>query len=161
MKTNLSHSPAKGFTLIELLVVITIIVILAALSVGGFNYVTQKQALSQAAIQISLLDNALEDYKLDNGDYPPAGNSNSLYRILYWDPANATPPGKIYVNQLDPINNKQGWTEGTGANVKIMDPWGGEYIYRIGSDPKAKNPDFDILSKGKDATEDTPDDMRN
>ena len=161
MKTNLPHSPSRGFTLIELLVVITIIVILAGLSVTGFNYVTQKQALSQAQIQIDLLSNALEDYKLDNGDYPPAGNSNSLFKILYWDAASKTPPDKIYVSQLDPINNKQGWTEGTGAAAKIVDPWGAEYIYRLGSDPKTKNPDFDIVSKGKDAIEGTADDMRN
>lgn len=160
MKTNLSHSSARGFTLIELLVVIAIIVILAGLSVTGFNYVTQKQAFSQAEIQIKLLESALEDYKLDNGVYPPAGTSNSLYKLLYSDGASTTPPGKIYVNQLEP-NNKQGWTQGTGTAVTIIDPWGEEYIYRIGSDPKAKNPDFDIISIGKDGKEATADDVRN
>lgn len=161
MKTNHSHSPAKGFTLIELLVVITIIVILAALSVTGFNYVTQKQAISQAEIQIKLLENALEDYKLDNGTYPPAGTSNSLYTVLYYDGASKTPPGKIYIPQLYPDNNKQGWTNGKEAAVKINDPWGAEYIYRLGSDPQAKNPDFDIISVGKDGIEGTADDIRN
>ncbi len=161
MSPNLLTTRNKGFTLIELLVVITIIVILAGLSLGGYSFVAQKQANAQAAIQIKLLDNALEDYKIDNGDYPPAGDSNSLYLLLYSNGASTTPPGKIYVSQLDPVTNKQGWTEGTGTSVKIVDPWGEEYIYRIASDSKAKNPDFDILSKGKDTIEGTADDIRN
>jgi general secretion pathway protein G len=161
MKSNFSRARSKGFTLIEMLVVITIIVILAALSVGGLNFVTHRQAVSQAEVQIKLLENALEDYKLDNGIYPPTSNTNTLYKLLYWDATQTTPPGKIYIPQLAPIDNKFGWIDGTGAAAKIIDPWGQEYIYRIGSDAKAKNPDFDIVSKGKDAIEETADDIRN
>jgi len=161
MKPNFSPARTKGFTLIEMLVTVTIIIILMGLSVGGFQFVTQKQANSQAEIQVKLLSNALEEYKLDNGNYPPAGNSNSLFTLLYYNGANATPQEKIYVSQLDPVTNKQGWTEGTGAGVKIIDPWGAEYIYRVGSDPLAKNPDFDIISKGKDGIVNNADDIRN
>ena len=165
MKTNHSNFPAKGFTLIELLVVIAIIVVLAGLSVTGFNYVQEKQAHDKARVQVALLSNALEDYKADNGEYPPGDGTsaanNALYRVLYYDGASLTPPEKIYVPQLDPDNDNQGWTEGTGAAVKIIDPWGQEYIYRIGSDPLAKNPDFDIVSKGKDGEEGNADDVDN
>lgn len=152
MKTPPLPSYRRGFTLIELLVVIAIIVILAGLSMGGFSYVTRKQADSQAAIQISLLEKALEEYRLDNGEYPPSGNTNSLFRLLYWN-AVKTPPdpsAKIYLAELDPINNKQGWTDGTGIATKIIDPWGNEYIYRRGDQASAKNPDFDLASRGKD-----------
>jgi general secretion pathway protein G len=149
MKTHTS-THRRGFTLIELLIVITIIAILSAISMGGYGYVTRKQADSQAAIHISLLSNALEEYKLDNGAYPPTGNTNSLYTLLYWNGASTTPPGKIYLADLDPNSKKQGWIDGTGAAARILDPWGNEYIYRRGDDPSAKNPDFDLLSKGKD-----------
>lgn len=160
MNANISHNIRKGFTLVEMLVVITIIVILAGLSLGGFGFVKQKQANSQADVQIRLLSKALEEYKLDNGSYPAStGGSNALFTVLYFNGANVTPPEKIYLSELDPVNNKQGWTEGTGAGTKIVDPWGIEYIYRTGA--TAKNPDFDLISKGKDGTEGTPDDVDN
>lgn len=150
MKAQTSSPHSRGFTLIELLVVITIIVILAGLSMGGYGYIVRKQADSQAAIQISLLSKALEEYKLDNGEYPPTGTTNSLYTLLYWNGANTTPPGKIYLSDLDPNSKGQGWIDGTGASARILDPWGNEYIYRRGDNSAAKNPDFDVLSKGKD-----------
>ena len=92
----------------------------------------------------------LEEYKLDNGEYPDTDKTNDLYKALYYNGASVTPPEKIYVSQLDPDNNELGWTEGTEANAKIVDPWGKEYIYRRGDHENAKNPDFDLLSVGKD-----------
>lgn len=154
MKTHSSEKKRSGFTLIEMLVTITIIVILAGLSLGGFKYVTAKQANSQAAIQIKLLEKAIEEYKLDNGVYPPStGGTNVLYKALYYDGAQ-TPPindAKIYLADLDPLNNKQGWTNGTGAGVTIIDPWGSAYIYR---NPGTVNPDFDLFSNGQDGLTD-------
>jgi general secretion pathway protein G len=151
----------RGFTLIELLVVITIIAILAGLSMGGYGYITRKQADSQANVQISLLSKALEEYKLENGTYPPTGSTNSLYTLLYWNGANATPPGKIYLADLDPNSKKHGWIDGTGAAARIIDPWGNEYIYRRGDNSSAKNPDFDLASRGKDGTLGNADDIDN
>jgi general secretion pathway protein G len=160
MNTNLSSNTPKGFTLVEMLVTITIIVILAGLSLGGFSFVTQKQANAQAELQIKLLSKGLEEYKLDTGSYPAeTGGSNALFTVLYFAGASVTPPEKIYLSELDPVNKKQGWTEGTGAGTKIIDPWGSEYIYRTGT--TAKNPDFDLVSKGKDGVEGTPDDLDN
>lgn len=148
MKIHLPYKKCTGFTLIEMLVTITIIVILAGLSLGGFKYVTAKQANSQAQIQIKLLEKAIEEYKLDNGVYPPdTGGINALYKALYYDGYENPDEFKIYLADLDPDNNKQGWTQGTGANVTIVDPWGTEYIYR---NPPTINPDFDLLSKGQD-----------
>lgn len=161
MKTHLSSHRRQGFTLIELLIVITIIVILAGLSMSGYSYVARKQADSQAAIQISLLEKALEDYKLDNGEYPPTSKTNELYKLLYFNGATASPQEKIYLSELDPVNNNQGWIDGTGANAKIIDPFGAEYIYRRGDNSGAKNPDFDLVSKGKDGQLNTPDDIDN
>lgn len=165
MKTRSPSPRSRGFTLIELLVVITIIVILAALSVGGYGYIARKQADSQATIQISLLSKALEEYKLDNGVYPPTGTTNSLYTLLYWDTdgdkveADDDTDQKIYLADLNPDSKGHGWIEGTGAAAKIVDPWGNEYIYTTGT--AARNPDFDLASKGKDGTIGTADDIDN
>ena len=106
MKTT-QRSGKAAFTLIELMAVNTIIVILAALVVGGLSFVTEKQAKSRAQVQMSLISKALEDFKSDNGFYPPGGKtgtaigpkdnvdptnlasattqSKALYEALFWD----------------------------------------------------------------------------
>ncbi len=184
MKTH-SSSFRRGFTLVEMLAVITIIVILAAMVIAGTGYVRDKQARGQATIQIGLLSNALEEYKLDTGAYPVGANGSKgdtkiLYSALYWDSnedgsgADVDREQKIYLAELDPENNKQGWTDGQKANTRIIDPWGNEYYFRSGKlaggqpNPTAVNPDFDIWSAGPDGktsisgdTPDTKDDIKN
>ena len=162
MKSQNPPSTLKGFTLIEMLVTITIIVILAGLSLGGFSFVTSKQANAKAEIQIKLLANALEEYKLDNGSFPAsAGGTNILYTSLYRNGVDNPDTDEIYLAELDPNNDRQGWIDNSGGTVTIVDPWGEEFIYREGSDPEAKNPDFDLISKGKDGDLGTPDDITN
>jgi general secretion pathway protein G len=174
MKTP-SHRHPAAFTLIELMATITIIVILAGIVVGGMGYVGEKQAVEKAKVQIALLSKAIEEYKLDMGFYPPTGNVTSasgkggtstsriLFSHLYFDSDQdgSGVPGdtdqKIYLPELDPQNNKQGWTIGTAdANTFITDPWGNQYCYRsalnASGNPNsaARNPDFDLWSMGKD-----------
>lgn len=174
MRTNL-HPRKAGFTLIELMAVVTIIIILAGLVVGGIGYVSERQAKEKARVQIALLSKAIEEYKLDNGRYPPTGNSTTglqsatLFNYLYWDSDNDTKgvgaddDQKIYLPELDPGTtqspNKQGWTSGTAAaGIKIMDPWGFEYRYRSAfaangtANADTQNPDFDLWSSGKNGT---------
>ncbi len=144
----------RGFTLIEMLTVIVIIVILAGLVIAGSGFVKDKRSQSQAQIQIKLLGNAIQEYQLDTGSFPPStdpqgkNQTNELFRVLYWDGAQPDSNRKIYLPELDPLNNSQGWVEGTGENAIIIDPWGSEYRYRTGE--AARNPDFDLWSIGKD-----------
>jgi len=159
MKTH-SRSGKSAFTLIELMAVITIIVILAGLVVGGLGYVNERQARSKAQVQIALLSKALEEYKLDMGQYPPTSNRNgnitgpagtntsavSLYQALFFEgydyakrnsPAVWTKARKIYLPELDPSTINQGWvTKPAGTNPPppatspVLDPWGNQYCYR-------------------------------
>ncbi len=193
MKTPFRHHSA-AFTLIEMMAVITIIVILAGLVVGGMGYVNEKQASGKAKVQIKRLEAALEEYKLDTGNYPPTENktgtftnkgtstSTILFNYLYLDSdrdgqtGTADTDQKIYLPELDPANNKQGWTITTtpATDTKITDPWGNEYCYRSafgvpppnGTAPanaNTQNPDFDLWSVGKDgkSAPDSPSDSVN
>jgi len=130
------------------------------------QFVKTRQKNNQAEIQIGLLSKGIEDYKLDNGDYPGAEDaggssgedeSNMLFKALYWDSdddGNGMPPGSpdedqiVYLSELDPLNDAQKWTEGSGEFAEIIDPWENEYRYRRGSG--ALNPDYDLWSMGKD-----------
>jgi prepilin-type N-terminal cleavage/methylation domain-containing protein len=187
MQTTPRHGHA-AFSLVELMAVITIIVILASLVVGGMGFVSERQAKSRAQLQIALLSKALEQYKLDYGTYPCTDNpakgedtSKILFKALYWDSDNdgqgaavgkaaGDPDQKIYLPELDPENNKQGWTSGTPSlTTKILDPWGKEYRYRTAMSCAGKpnsntqNPDFDLWSVGKDGNTNpsTPNDKSN
>lgn len=162
MKIHPSSRSRWGFTLVELLVVITIIVILAGLTMGGYSFIIRKQADEKTRIQIALLEKALEDYKLDNSVYPPSTTgTRELYEALYKNGIGPSPTGKIHLAELDPNNDKYGWIQNTSGVIRIIDPFGAEYIYRRGDDPDAKNPDFDLASKGKDGVIGTADDIDN
>ena len=133
------RSGRAAFTLIELMAVITIIVILAGLVVTGMGFVTERQAKEKARVQIALISKALEEYKLDNGNYPPTDSkdglgtsASTLYESLFFegyeyakltknggaspDPWKKTVKNievlkstKIYLPDFDPTSTKQGW----------------------------------------------------
>ncbi|MGE9270166.1 MAG: type II secretion system protein GspG [Verrucomicrobiales bacterium] len=146
----------KGFTLIEMLVVVAIIAVLSGITVGGFALVSRQQDLKKAKLQIELLQLKLEDYKLENGDYPESlsavgeGQTQVIYKALFPIEEDA----KIYLDQLDPDNDTQGWLgrqeaeDNVGEGLVIYDPWGNEYYYR--TSPNSANPDFDLWSAGPD-----------
>ena len=60
----------RGFTLIELLVVITIITILAGLTISTMSYAQNSAGRNRAKAEVNALSLAIESYKIDNGDYP-------------------------------------------------------------------------------------------
>lgn len=65
----------RGFTLIELLIVITIIALLAALSMGIFSMAQQSSARSRTTGTMQSIVNALERYVKENGgEYPQPAN---------------------------------------------------------------------------------------
>jgi len=163
MKTVPQRRMASGFTLVELLTVIAIIMILAGLTVGGLSFYNRKVAEDKTRLQLKLLASGLEAYFADNGEYPLTtnaegkGQTDELYKALFYDTDNDgnsyqdDEDQEIYLSDLDPASNSQGWITGTGVNVKLIDGFGNEYRYRRLTNPtQMRNPDFDLWSIGAD-----------
>lgn len=119
-------SQARGFTLLELLVVIVIIGLLA--SYVGPKYFSQlgKSEMTAAKAQIVALEQALDNFRIDNGRYPTTEEGLAALTVK---PAAATKWNGPYLKSAAPL-----------------DPWGNRYVYRI---PGSKG-DFDLISYGKD-----------
>lgn len=180
MKTHRSFQRPGGFSLMELLVVIVIIVILAGLTVGGYKFVSERQAKEKAKVQLGLLQVAIEDFHSETGMYPGEertdrdawtedGKTGTKVLTKYLFPTSRSE--KVYLVELDPDNDQQGWREG----ALIVDPWGNPYRYRANRPlPNgrvrvyAANPGYDIWSSGPDGESETsanggydPDDDKN
>ncbi|MCL4514441.1 MAG: type II secretion system major pseudopilin GspG [Firmicutes bacterium] len=121
----------EGFTLLEMLIVLTIIGLLASLvaprlfqQVGRAKEAAVKQQMANIAL-------ALEQYQLDNGEYPTTEQGLAALRT-----APTIPP--LATNWQGPYLAK---------NVP-KDPWNHDYVYKS---PGANNPGgFDLMSLGKD-----------
>lgn len=121
---------SAGFTLIELLVVMIILAILAAVVIPRVIGRTEDARRAKATSDIAALETALDAYKLDNGSYPTT--EQGLQALV--EPPNTDPVPKNW----------------SGPYLKKgipKDPWGNEYVY---TSPGEHNPDFDIVSYGKD-----------
>src|SRR5947209_7395574 len=74
-----------AFTILELLIVMSIIIILAGLTIATMGYVQNKSRRSRAEAEIAAISAACENYKADTGIYPrTTGETDKL------DPASAT-----------------------------------------------------------------------
>ena len=143
-KTQQQHRNVMkpAFTLLEILTVIAIIAVLASLTIGGMGYYDQKMKYSRTEILIASIEQALEDYKSDNGSYP-SGNIGNLFNALYGDGTN------VYLATLNPELKGKQRNVSESAPYNIVDAWGKALRYRHDSNNMA-NPkqDYDIISLG-------------
>ena len=100
---------SHGFTLIEILVVLTILGLMAALVVPNVISKLRSSKDKTARIQIAHLEEAVEMYYLDMGNYPP-----NLTALIQGGPPPWDGP---YLKSRDKTIPK--------------DPWGDEYAYQI------------------------------
>ena len=63
-------SKKRGFTLIELVIVITVIAILASITVIGMNIYLKDARDSERASKVTIISEALEKYYDEKGEYP-------------------------------------------------------------------------------------------
>jgi len=123
-----------AFTLVELLAVITIIGILAGLTLGAAGAVRRHGANSTAKAEVAALQAACERYFADNSTYPigtanpttvtaPAGATNLFANLLGSATLTATPTSKRY---LEP---KPAMVFTNTSPNYFIDPWGTAYGY--------------------------------
>lgn len=130
-KTRPVPAPAaNGFSLVELMVVLFIIGLLAVVVAINVLPSQDKAMVTKARSDIATLEQAMEMYRLDNFNYPGAGDGLQALR---------TPPPSL----TQPQNYRQ------GGYIKDLpnDPWGRPYQYIV---PGQKGGPFDIFSLGAD-----------
>ncbi len=122
------RSAEHGFTLVELMVVIVIIGLLATIVAINVIPATDTARIEKAKADISTIEQALEQYRLDNLTYP--SGTDGLQALL-------TPPS---------LTQPQRYRRGGYIKKLPQDPWGRPYLYSV----PGKKGAFDISSLGAD-----------
>jgi general secretion pathway protein G len=120
----------QGFTLVELMVVIVIIGLLATVVAINVLPSQDRAMVGKAKADISVLEQAIETYRLDNLTFPEDLNA------LVTAPANLAQPER--------------YRQGGYVRRLPKDPWGNPYQYRRQS---AHGGQFDVYSLGADGKE--------
>lgn len=141
MKYKQNYTTAQaGFTLLEVMVVIVIIGLMATIIIPNIMGSKDKADKQKASADISVLDNGLEMYRLDNDNYP---TSDQGLKALVEKP------------DIDPVPTN--YREGGYIRRLPKDPWAHEYkLHNPG-----KHSMIDIFSLGPDGKEGTSDDIGN
>jgi len=167
----------RAFTLIELLTVISIIVILAGLTIGIISIAQKKSYEGQAQAQLNLITTALTRYYEKFGEYPPfTGESNdsrggqALYQALTGDGddllgGETSSDGKLDEDErrasqdyrlIAPESDNEGLIGKDGdGKYTLKDPFDAPWQYRTfdKDTPSAtRNNTYDVWSFGDDKT---------
>lgn len=121
----------RGFTLLELMVVVVIIGLLAGIVAKNVVGRVAKAKVVATRAQITNLESAVLDFKIDTGQYPAS------LEDLVLRPADVS-----------------GWQEDgylLGKSAVPLDKWKNEFIYQYPGD--YENSKFDIISLGADGEE--------
>lgn len=130
----------QGFSLLEIMVVVAIIGLLASLILPNVIGAGEQADRQKTITDIGQLENALDQYRLDNSRYPTTEQGlEALVREPTIDPM--------------PRNYRR------GGYIKRLptDPWGAEYLMLS----PGEHGDVDVFSAGPDAQAGTEDDIAN
>lgn len=121
----------RGFTLLELIVVVAIIATLAAVVAPAIFRNVGDAKQSAAKSQLEMFSVALNQYRLDNDQYPTTDQGLAALRTI---PATGTIP--------------RNWRGPYLSRVVPQDPWNRPYIYLS---PGIENPQsYDLYTLGRD-----------
>jgi len=129
---SLIKRPHRGFTLMEVMVVIVILGVLASLVVPNLMGNKERADQQKAVTDIIALENSLDMYKMDNGNFPTTAQG---LQALIKKPDSAPLP-RHYRH---------------GGYIKRLptDPWGNTYLYLSPGEKGA----VDIYTLGADNQE--------
>ena len=152
----------SGFTLIELLIVVAIIAIIAAIAVPNIISTNIRAKVKGVRADMGSVAIALEDYRIDNGSYPPqyddnydkiattapltSGNAQGLGRLIYPTTSSPTP---VYLTSIpkDPFNDNPDpggyysyFTTGDPPKAWALVSYGPDRVRSINSYDDAKDP---------------------
>jgi general secretion pathway protein G len=119
----------RGMTLIELLVVLTILAFLSALVVINVLPERDRAAVRKAKYDISVIEAALEQYRLDMMVYPTT--AQGLDALL---------------NAPRDVARPDNYRPGGYIKKSVLDPWGRPYQYRYPGERGV----YDVFSLGAD-----------
>ena len=121
---------ARGFTLIEIMVVVVILGILGSLIVPNIIGRPDEARVTAARADIEAIGNALELYRLDNGDYP---STDQGLEALVTQPSGYPEPRR--------------WNSEGYLKKLPIDPWDEPYLYF------SEDRTFEVYSLGSDRQE--------
>lgn len=152
--------PPCGFTVVELLLAVAVIAVLGALTLNTASFILWKSSMAKAKADISAIESALENYKMDNGGYPRGATSTDLLSpIHHFNPVNAhrtlyINAGRTLYTALCPADGKT-YLQPSKTLVDpagfLVDPFGSAYGYSTATNQAARvnAPEaFDLWSTG-------------
>jgi prepilin-type N-terminal cleavage/methylation domain-containing protein len=148
-----------AFSLMELLVVISIIAVLAGLLVATAGFINEKAGTSRAEGEISALNLALENYKLEYGTYPEGDGKDNSTKVLIEKLAiepirdNRKPFFEFPTKMLDGYSNGDSTLTALDQAKYLVDPFGNPYHYEFQEDApnseRSGKGNFNLWSQGK------------
>jgi general secretion pathway protein G len=129
-----------GFTLLEMVIVLGIIAMILGGAIFTMKNIGEGAKMSQVEADFKALEASLAMYKINAGTFP---TTQQGLKALVEKPTTSPVPRR--------------WVK--GPDKVPLDPWKNEYGYRFPGRKKAT--EVEIISKGPDGTESTPDDLSN
>ena len=141
MKIHYSSAKSRrrsGFTLLEMVIVLGIIAMILGGAIFAMRGIGDAAKLRQVESDFKSFQSALAMYKLNAGSYP---TTQQGLKALVDKPA-STPVPRRWVQVMSKVPT---------------DPWDSDYVYKFPGKKRAN--EFEIISKGPDGMENTPDDL--
>lgn len=127
-----------GFTLLEMVIVLGIIAMILGGAIFAMRGIGDAAKLRQVEADFKSFESALSMYKLNAGSFP---TTQQGLKALVEKPSSAPVPRR-WVQVMSKIPD---------------DPWDSPYGYRFPGKKRANQ--FELISKGPDGLENTPDDL--
>lgn len=111
----------KGFSLVELLVVITILAIISVVAYQNFWGATDKAITSRKINDVSTIETALQQYKINENQYPPVDEYDTNTNVWWYNSGSIATPSNIFWVTFD-------WQQVDTISATPAPAWGWKVI---------------------------------